>query len=80
VLGAITQVPSAVAQPGQERDRHGQALLGPLVGAVAERRRGGAAAKAARYADLIQDQAAASPSICRVWPIWNSISLPAPTA
>ena len=43
VLGAVTQVPSAVGQPGQERDRHGDALLGPLVGAVAERCPGGAA-------------------------------------
>ena len=43
VLGAFTQLPSAAVQPGQERDRHGEALLGPLVGAVAERRRGGAA-------------------------------------
>ena len=43
VLGAFTEVPSAAGQPGQERDRHGEALLGPLVGAVAERRRGGAA-------------------------------------
>ena len=43
MLGAFTQVPSAAGQPGQERDRHGDALLGPLVGAVAERRRGGAA-------------------------------------
>jgi len=43
VLGAFTQVPSAAVQPGQERDRYGEALLGPLVGAVAERRRGTAA-------------------------------------
>jgi hypothetical protein len=43
VPGAVTQVPSAAGQPGQERGRHGEALLGPLVGAVAERRRGGAA-------------------------------------
>jgi len=43
VLGAVTQVPSAIGRPGQERGRHGEALLGPLVGAVAERRRGDAA-------------------------------------
>jgi hypothetical protein len=43
VLGAFTQVPSAVGQLRQERDRHGKALLGPLVGAVAKRRRGTAA-------------------------------------
>jgi hypothetical protein len=39
VLGAVTGVPSAAGRPGQERGRHGEALLGPLVGAVAERRR-----------------------------------------
>ena len=39
VLGAFTEVPSAVGQPGQEYDRHGEAL----VGAVAERRRSSAA-------------------------------------
>lgn len=43
VLGAFTQVPSAAGQPGQERDRDSEALLGPLAGAVAERRRSGAA-------------------------------------
>jgi hypothetical protein len=42
-LAALTEVPSAVVQPRQERDRHGQALLGPLVGAAAKRRRGTAA-------------------------------------
>jgi hypothetical protein len=43
VLGAVTELPSAAVQPGQERDRHGKALFGPLVGAVAKRRRGTAA-------------------------------------
>ncbi len=43
VLGAFTELPSAVGQLGQESDRHGEALLGPLVGAVAKRRRGAAA-------------------------------------
>ena len=42
VLGALGGPASAAGQPGQERDRHGEALLGPLVGAVAKRRRGGA--------------------------------------
>jgi len=43
VLGAFIQVPPAAVQPGQERDGHGEALLGPLVGAVPDRRLGAAA-------------------------------------
>ena len=43
MLGAFAELASAAGQPGQEGGRHGEALLGPLVGAVAERRRGGAA-------------------------------------
>jgi hypothetical protein len=35
VLGAFTDLPPAVGQPRQDSDRHGEALLGPLVGAVA---------------------------------------------
>src|SRR5207249_9082940 len=50
VLGAVTEVPSAAVQPGQERDRHGEALLGPLVGAMAERRRSGAGPQVAQQA------------------------------
>ena len=37
MLGAVIQVLSAAVQPGQERNRYGEALLGPLVGAVADR-------------------------------------------
>jgi hypothetical protein len=43
VLGAFAELVSAAGQPGQEGGRYGEALLGPLVEAVADRRRGGAA-------------------------------------
>jgi hypothetical protein len=43
VLGALAELVSAAGQPGQEGGRYGEALLGPLIGAVAERRCGGAA-------------------------------------
>jgi hypothetical protein len=43
VLGAFAELVSAAGQPGQEGGRYGEALLGPLVGAVADWRRGGAA-------------------------------------
>ena len=42
VLGTFTKLPPAAVQPCQERGRRGEALLGPLVGAVAQRRRGNA--------------------------------------
>ena len=43
MLDAFTELPFAVGQPCQEGDRHGEALLGPLVGAVGDQRRGGVA-------------------------------------
>jgi hypothetical protein len=43
VLGAFAELVPAPGQPGQEDGRYGETLLGPLVGAVAERRCGGAA-------------------------------------
>jgi hypothetical protein len=42
VLGTFTELPSTAGQPGQESGRYGEALLGPLVGAVAKRRSRGA--------------------------------------
>jgi hypothetical protein len=43
VLDAFAELVSAVGHPGQEGGRCGEALHGPLVGAVADRRRGCAA-------------------------------------
>jgi hypothetical protein len=46
----FTGLPFAVGRPCQESDGHGEALLGPLAGAVAERRGGAAGPQVAQDA------------------------------